>query len=529
MSEISDRERHLIDGYCSGNLSDEDFKEFEDGLKGSAELRRTLLEYRGIEAALRASASAGVIQPAGSIERETPKAKSFLWPLYSMAAAIAILLTVIGLMMVETSEPPKIAKVKTSLQLDKGVAVLMNSLDAEWEDQVVDSGESLQPGRWKLLKGQVEMEFYSGASVVLEGPAELEILSENGGILHSGKLSAQVPDHAHGFTITSADVKLVDLGTAFGMEVDKDKGTSVHVFEGEVELFELAQQKNEGMKLYAGEAQQISLAQQWSSMKALPENFLSPQELSSKARRNQNESFESWRQEFAKSLKDSRLVVRYDFSRDERRILKNRSELKAHGIDGSVIGARWSDGRWPNKGSLDFKRPGDRVRINIPGTYESMTLASWIRIDGLDNQVNSLMLSDGWDRLGAVHWQIFSSGFMELAVWNDSSQGSRQHSHNHRSPFHVKPSDLGSWIHVAAVYDGEGKLVSFYRNGELIGTEKIQKVVPLEISKSQIGNWSPKGHNEIRNFNGRIDDFAIYREVLPADEIKNLYMSGKSN
>ena len=104
------------------------------------------------------------------------------------------------------------------------------------------------------------MEFYSGASVILEAPAKLEIVSANGGILHAGKLRAQVPLHAHGFTITTNNVQLVNLGTSFGMEVGADTGTAIHVFDGKVELFGKNRDRHlgEGYELLAGEGRHVN-------------------------------------------------------------------------------------------------------------------------------------------------------------------------------------------------------------------------------------------------------------------------------
>ena len=81
----------------------------------------------------------------------------------------------------------------------------------------------------------------------------------------------------------------------------------------------------------------------------------------------------------------------------------------------------------------------------------------------------------------------------------------------------------------AVTYDGDNGVVKHYRDGALIGTVSIKGVVPLEISKAQIGNWTPEGHNQIRNFNGRFSDFAIYGEVFSEEEIYRLYQNGKNN
>lgn len=525
MDKLSDRQLYLIDSYCSGNLMGEEFKELENQLRDNKGLRQTLVEYRGLEASLRATATASAIQKEyeGFTEPD-PKKHALMFPVYSMAAAIVILLSVIGFLLVNKSETPEL-RVNEKTAIDEGVAVLMKSLDAKWKSVSLALGESVKPGKWELVSGQIELEFYSGAAVVLEGPAVFEVLSENGGVLHSGKLSAEVPDHAHGFTITSADVKLVDLGTSFGMSVNDGKGTEVHVFDGEVELHDLAKNKH-FKKLKAGEGQKISSRNQWAEIRVKPEEFVSSQELNKKSLKRQEEGIRKWQESFQESLKDSRLIARYSFDKNttRTRTLKNASKVQSHGINGAIIGTRWSEGPWPGKDALDFKRPGDRVRINIPGTYESITMTTWIRIDGFDNYFNSLMLSDGWNRMGAVHWQIIKEGKVELAVYNGTGKY-----HNHRADFEVKPSELGSWIHAAVTYDGKGKVVKHYRNGALIGVVPIEGVVPLEIFKAQIGNWTPKGHNQIRNFNGRFSDFTIYGASLSEGEIQKIYDSSSLN
>src|SRR5262249_53677488 len=84
-------------------------------------------------------------------------------------------------------------------------------------------------------------------------------------------------------------------------------------------------------------------------------------------------------------------------------------------LDGEIIGCEWSEGRWPDKGALDFKRPGDRVRIQVPETYESLTFLAWVRVDSFDQKLSALMLTDGWDE-GAPHWQLTDQGTVLLGV-----------------------------------------------------------------------------------------------------------------
>src|SRR5687767_1778310 len=58
------------------------------------------------------------------------------------------------------------------------VAILTHSADAVWADadSARQNGEVLTPGWLKLKSGAVQVEFSRGARVVLEGPAELQLL-----------------------------------------------------------------------------------------------------------------------------------------------------------------------------------------------------------------------------------------------------------------------------------------------------------------------------------------------------------------
>ena len=524
------RHQELVDGYCSGILTDAEFVELENALRENPELQETLLEYRALESALRVSAAAETAQ-------QIPKrAIGFFgqWrtQVYAVAATIALLLS--GATIVWLSSPE--LDPLENPQYDDGVAVLTRALEAVWEGgKQPEPGDSIPPGHWKLSSGSAELEFYNGASVILQGPADLEIVSADGGILHAGKLRAQVPEHAHGFTITSPDVKLVDLGTAFGMDVDAVDGTDVHVFEGSVHLYETQPglSREEGSELVAGEGRRVSLTAGSSSISIEPSDFLGPVELNRQSKERLQFKYSSWRNEFEESLSDPRLLVRYGFEQELEytRLLRNSSSNGEPGLVGSIIGARWSDGRWPGKEALDFKRPSDRVRITIPGEYESMTLAAWVRVDGFDYDYCSLMLSDGWDRPGAVHWQISKKGYISLAVWNgpDENKIPGRNINNSIAAFIIEPSDFGRWMHIAAVYDGSSGTVRHYRNGELIGEVAVSPVVPLNIGDALIGNWSPAPHsvNQIRNFNGRMDDFAVFGDAFSPSEIERLYSVGK--
>jgi hypothetical protein len=70
------------------------------------------------------------------------------------------------------------------------------------------------------------------------------------------------------------------------------------------------------------------------------------------------------------------------------------------------------------KGSVEFQS----------GEYESLTLATWVRVQGLDRQINSLFMSDGFEA-GTVHWSVRHDGVLALtAIGSELESGEEKHS-----------------------------------------------------------------------------------------------------
>ena len=165
------------------------------------------------------------------------------WLSYMSIAASAVVLTTLVFYFARPWSGTEIVQVREvepapSIPGKKGVAEVIQRIDCVLENEkwgIVDS--SFEPGQSiTLLEGVVVVEFRKGARVTLEGPANLEFLSDNSGFLQSGKLTAVIPDSATGFEILTPSSRLIDHGTEFGVSVDANGNTETHVFKGEVEL-----------------------------------------------------------------------------------------------------------------------------------------------------------------------------------------------------------------------------------------------------------------------------------------------------
>lgn len=118
------------------------------------------------------------------------------------------------------------------------VAVLKSSFEAVVDGREVLPGERpMVAGTYKLERGSVELQFGSGARVVIEGPAAFDLVDGSTMHLNQGSLWSHCPPEARGFTVRMPGGReIVDYGTEFGARVDPAGTGEVKVMEGEVKV-----------------------------------------------------------------------------------------------------------------------------------------------------------------------------------------------------------------------------------------------------------------------------------------------------
>ncbi len=116
------------------------------------------------------------------------------------------------------------------------MATLVSTVDAIWDDQgpTLSPGKEVPSGSITLRSGLAQLRFHNGATVILRGPATFEPIDLDRGRLHNGQLVAHCPPGSEGFSILTHSSRIVDLGTEFGVTVEDDHRTQVHVFQGRV-------------------------------------------------------------------------------------------------------------------------------------------------------------------------------------------------------------------------------------------------------------------------------------------------------
>ena len=118
------------------------------------------------------------------------------------------------------------------------VVSLIEAQDVVWGNgqPPIEIGARLGLQHLWWTSGTLKLRFDAGASVALEGPADLRIVSGMRILVGRGRITAHVAGRAKGFAIETPTALVIDRGTEFGVEVDASGQTDVVVFEGLVDL-----------------------------------------------------------------------------------------------------------------------------------------------------------------------------------------------------------------------------------------------------------------------------------------------------
>jgi hypothetical protein len=292
-------EQAIADYLCEA-LSPEDFAALEEELLASPELLTELVEQQRVDAALGVLfdpepdrvesailASVGTVSdeamerrvladtvrartPRRQILRKTPRSTYVDRPSWipTFVFALATIMVLAG-------------GVWWNMHRRKGasspvIAQLRTDAGARWQ-RPIQQGAQLRAGTLVLQSGLAELEFRNGAVLAVEGPAHFELASADRVILRAGKLAAEVPSGAKGFTIETSAGDVTDLGTRFGVQVTGNGVTEAHVFEGRVNVASSAKFGSQQRELRSEMALSMDPQQGTvTSIKSNPELFPQP-------------------------------------------------------------------------------------------------------------------------------------------------------------------------------------------------------------------------------------------------------------
>ena len=87
-----------------------------------------------------------------------------------------------------------------------------------------------------IEKGIIKLVYNEGVDVLIEGPASFKI-EKKGISLDYGRLYSSVSKTGQGFAVDTPNSRFIDLGTEFGVLVEKSKSSELHVLKGKVQYY----------------------------------------------------------------------------------------------------------------------------------------------------------------------------------------------------------------------------------------------------------------------------------------------------
>ena len=322
-----------------------------------------------------------------------------------------------------------------------------------------------------------------------------------------GEVYVEVSERDTGFRVETPQGSTVDLGTRFAVGVKRVTGTKVLVAEGSVEV------GNTVGRAVVGEDQTVDL----------PSTRMAPGAVRP-----------------ARDV-DARLSWAYELSGDARQRLTRASFVRGmiaywcfdEGVGsyagnalgdhlrGRLLGASWVPGCLGPALGFDGADcvlcDGDRYLDMI---RDEFTIAAWVLIDELgQNMKIGGRMTHGGGHVNIKGAKAPPGGYKFEVIDGKLSLEVRNASNKAYKSAGRRPVPVGTWVHVAAVYDGGVDIVRLYMNG----AEDAAVRVPVEMSPTAgpfvIGRqpWGSGYH-----WRGRIDEMSLYTRALDPREIRML-------
>jgi hypothetical protein len=483
------------------------------------------------------------------------------WLVSYLVATLIIGIGLAVMAVVHVSQPMEVATRLGPVTEQQRIAAPKNEIvgritgmvDCKWSDPKTTLSHNAQVPlgqKYALASGLMEITYDTGAKVILQGPVTYEV-DANGGFLSIGKLTGKlerkvvtgqwpVASESNSkslipnlFAIRTPTATVTDLGTEFGVEVDKNGTTRSHVFRGSVRLESIGSDGTKAVShiMHANESAAVERNNAKSCLTVQPivldpTVFVRSAQLVKLADEQKLTPFLRWQAYSNAIRRDPSLLAYYDFQQKpgEPGVLRNVAANGDKSLDGVALQATWTTGRMPGKHALLFQNENDYVQLNLPQTVDDLTLAAWVNVVSLRQDtslLNGLLMSENWNRSGQIHWQLDFEGCMRLSQFGVQNQdGARLW----KSSRVFDQARLRHWNHVAVVFDHASR-VRFYINGQLTNEamDGDRSRIPVCIGSARIGGWN----EESRTFNGRVDELAIFGRGLGAGEIKKMFEAGK--
>jgi hypothetical protein len=514
----------LVQRYVDGSASPPDVDALNRRLREDAEFRQSFIEMLNLDSALGAAFAGWDVSGPGDRDASLQGSAA---PIDCAVGTSSIADNNSALMSssaLTSSLPTASARSNFRVWLAFGAALCLAIMVAVWKwpsdperefakiasaQGVAElAGTTVLRDEWhEIAAGTVELATARGARVVIEAPAKFQFESAQRLRVDYGRVAADVPPAATGFTVVTPTGDAIDLGTRFGVDVPASGDAEIHVFEGEVIARSTSGDKQRN--LTGGEAYRLT-GHNGAERVLRSSAFIEHAEVASLhaalaagQQRRANEAVAALR-------RDPALIALIDFETDD--------------LPTGIY--RMVQGRWPGSRAPEFVSEGEHMKLDVGGAgdWPQLTMAAWVRLDRFGQRYHSMLHTDGWDKnnFGQVHWMVTRYKTMRLALFgNTLAPGSVETELFPDSRTSVL-TEQGRWMHLAVVYDSAKKTVRFFLNGRFDSETRQEIAYPARLGPAQIGNWDSND----RKLSGRIDELLLLGRAMSDAELQALHEAG---
>lgn len=509
----------LLGQLSDGSLSAADHQQLGRLLESDRTLRRRYLDYCQMHALLRSehglltalATPADLADEAAGLSAQHRRIK--VRTLFTWVAAASLLIVAVGLgLLAGNREQAPYRGAET--------AVLSKIVGARFEygvngEAIPMEGIQLRQGVYKLLSGLVEIEYSSGAILVLRAPATFDLVDDSCVRLEDGQLAAHIPEAAIGFKIESPGATVIDLGTDFAVQAVRNKESEVHVFQGKV-LVDLHGDKGktaEKLRLVTGEAARVDfLTGMPSGIDLDNQQFL----------RSLREDAGSYSQTILSMA--PAVYYRMEPTGDGTRLI----DSSASGADATIHLGRGNMPVWT------AGKVGAALKLGGPAQQTFASAKEYPQTEGNTLSVAAWVYARSRPRWASIakNWAGGDEhhGQFHFGLYQDSGELEAHIIDGNGTEVVIRdnvPLPLNTWHHVAFVADGNQ--LRLYRNGVEVDSKPYQdihadkRIKALGIgTKLNLLGTEPE-ELDFNMWDGCLDELAIFNHALSDADIEQLY------
>jgi len=272
----------LLEAASNGALSEKQAAELDQQLGSSSDARAAYLDWMAVEASIYDSCSHAHTAPqeqhapatvssisTSSTQSLAPRSdKNRSWAsaltLAASLAGMALVSSLLTRAWINQSSGYKPFPVVSSIPAESKLGRITATRNCRWASPMRGTGYDapLRAGdRLDLEAGLAEITFNSGVTVILEGPASLDLRDASEAVLVNGQLAAKIPLDAHQPRLRAGRFEAFEPGAEFGM-VAGNHGGELHVFRGQLSatVFGNAGEQVSAMQLDSAEGVRVTPA-----------------------------------------------------------------------------------------------------------------------------------------------------------------------------------------------------------------------------------------------------------------------------